>query len=50
MHYLIHKSTTVDENWADERIADLHSKSYDASHIDRIAKDHDAESADRQKK
>lgn len=39
VHYLIHKSRTVDESWVEERTADLHSKSYDASHIDRIADD-----------
>lgn len=40
-HALVHKSRTVNEAWAEERTADLHSKSYDASHIDRIAADHD---------
>jgi len=39
VHYLVHNSRTVDEAWVAERTADLHSKSYDASHIDRIAKD-----------
>jgi hypothetical protein len=39
-HYLVCKAGTVDEVWVDERTADLHSKSYDASHIDRIAEDH----------
>ena len=39
VHYLIHKSRTVDENWVEERTADLHSKSYDAGHIDRIVAD-----------
>lgn len=38
-HYLIYKSRTVDEKWADERTADLRSKSYDAGHIDVIARD-----------
>jgi hypothetical protein len=38
-HYLIYKSRTVDESWADERTADLRSKSYDAGHIDVIARD-----------
>jgi hypothetical protein len=37
VHYLVHKSRTVDESWVEERTADLRSKSYDASHIDRIA-------------
>lgn len=38
-HYLFRKSRTVDEAWVEERTADLHSKSYDAGHIDRIAAD-----------
>jgi hypothetical protein len=29
----------VDERWADERTADLRSKSYDAGHIDTIARE-----------
>ncbi len=39
VHYLIYKSRTVDERWADERTADLRSKSYDAGHIDTIARE-----------
>ena len=39
VHYLIQKSRTVDENWVEERTAELHSKSYDAGHIDQIAED-----------
>ena len=46
VHYLIHKSRTVDENWVEERTADLHSKSYDAGHIDRIAEDFGGKTAD----
>lgn len=49
-HYLIYKARTVDERWAEERAADLHSKSYDASHIDRIAEDHGAKAVGREKK
>ena len=37
MHYLAYKARTTDERWAEERAADLRSKSYDASHIDSIA-------------
>jgi len=37
MHYLVYKARTVDEAWVEERTADLHSKSYDAAHIDAIA-------------
>ena len=50
VHYLIYKARTVDEAWAEERTADLHSKSYDASHIDRIAADHGGKTADRDKR
>jgi hypothetical protein len=39
IHYLFHKTRTVNDAWVEERTADLHSKSYDASHIDRIAED-----------
>jgi hypothetical protein len=39
----------VNEAWAEERIADLHSKSYDAHHIDRIAEDFGGKNADRNK-
>lgn len=46
-HYLVHKTGTVDEAWAEERTADLHSKSYDAAHIDRIAGDRRAETPPR---
>ena len=48
-HYLGCKSRTVDEAWAEERTAELHSKSYDASHIDRIADDHGGRTAQREK-
>lgn len=42
VHYLVYKALTTDERWAEERVADLHSKSYDAHHIDIIAGGHDA--------
>ena len=38
VHYLVYKARTTDERWAEERAADLRSKSYDASHIDSIQK------------
>jgi hypothetical protein len=38
VHYLVHKSRTVDDGWVEERTADLRSKSYDAGHIDTIAR------------
>ena len=45
----VYKARTVDERWVEERTADLHSKSYDASHIDSIAAD-GGTAADREKK
>jgi hypothetical protein len=38
-HYLFYKTRTVNAEWVEERTADVHSKSYDAGHIDRIAAD-----------
>jgi hypothetical protein len=38
VHYMVYKTRTVDESWVEERTADLHSKSYDAGHIDDIAR------------
>jgi hypothetical protein len=49
VHYLIYKARTVDEAWAEERIADLHSKSYDAHHMDRVAEDFGGRSTHRDK-
>ena len=42
VHFLVYKARTVNERWAQERAADLRSKSYDASHIDSIAERYDA--------
>jgi len=41
-HYFYRKARSVDEGWAQERAADLHSKSYDASHMDSIVERYDA--------
>ena len=38
VHYLVYKARTTDERWAEERAADLRSKSYDAGHMDSVAK------------
>ena len=37
IHYLIYKASVIDEEWVDERAADLYYKSYDQGHIDSIA-------------
>ena len=37
VHYLIYKAKAVDEDWVQERTADLRSKSYDAGHMADIA-------------
>jgi hypothetical protein len=42
VHYLVYKARTVDEAWVAERTAELHSKSYDASHMDSITERHKA--------
>ena len=42
VHYLVYKARMADERWAEERAADLRSKSYDASHIDSIAERYEA--------
>lgn len=49
-HYLVHKSRSVDQRWAEERAADLHSKSYDASHIDSIAERYDVKTPEQPEK
>ena len=45
-HYFYRKARGVDESWAEERAADVHSKSYDASHIDSITARYDAKPPD----
>lgn len=44
-HYLVSKTSSVDERWTEERTAEVHAKSYDVSHIDSIARDQAAKSA-----
>jgi hypothetical protein len=36
LHYLLYKTMTVDERWAEERIEELNLKSYDRSHIEEL--------------
>lgn len=36
LHFLVHRARAVDERWAEERMLELRSKSYDASHINDI--------------
>jgi hypothetical protein len=36
IHYLLYKSFTVDDAWAEERIQELNLKSYDRSHIEDL--------------
>ena len=42
----MYKSRAVDEQWVEERAADLRSKSYDASHMDDIAARYDVKKPD----
>lgn len=36
VHYLLYKSVTVDEGWAEARTEELNLKSYDRSHIEGL--------------
>ena len=36
VHYLLYKSSKVDERWAAERVEELNLKSYDRGHIESI--------------
>ena len=36
LHFLMHRAAAVNESWVEERTLDVHSKSYDAGHIDDI--------------
>ncbi|MFT5510676.1 MAG: hypothetical protein ACI89J_003773 [Hyphomicrobiaceae bacterium] len=45
LHYLIYKTTLIDDAWVDERAGDLYDRSYDQGHIDSIAGHHDMETA-----
>ena len=37
IHYLVYKASVIDDDWVEERAADLYYKSYDQGHIDEIA-------------
>ena len=37
LHFLVYRAVTVDDEWVDQRAADLYDKSYDQGHIDAIA-------------
>ena len=45
LHYLIYKTSMIDDAWVDERAGDLYDRSYDQGHIDSIAGHHDMETA-----
>jgi hypothetical protein len=36
LHFLYHRTASVDDAWVEERTLDLRSKSYDMGHIDNI--------------
>jgi len=36
VHFFFHRAAAADDAWVEERTLDLHSKSYDAAHIDDI--------------
>ena len=37
IHFMRYKAATVDEQWVEERTAELRLKSYDRDHIENIA-------------
>ena len=43
LHYLIYKTTLVDDAWVEERAGELYDRSYDQGHIDSIAHHYDME-------
>lgn len=43
LHYLVYKTTLIDDEWVNERAGDLYDRSYDQGHIDSIAEHHDME-------
>jgi hypothetical protein len=45
LHYLIFKTTLINDDWVDERAGDLYDRSYDQGHIDSIADRHGMETA-----
>ncbi|MEZ5855331.1 MAG: 2TM domain-containing protein [Hyphomicrobiaceae bacterium] len=36
VHYLFYKMRTTDEDWVQQRVDDLHDRSYDRGHIEDI--------------
>ena len=45
LHYLIYKTTMIDDAWVEERAGELYDRSYDQGHIDAIAGHHNMETA-----
>lgn len=45
VHFLIYSAVTLDDDWVDERAADLYDKSYDQGHINSIADRYELETA-----
>ncbi|MBU2532090.1 MAG: hypothetical protein KKB37_05090 [Alphaproteobacteria bacterium] len=43
LHYLIYKTSMIDDAWVEERAGDLYDRSYDQGHIESIAGRHDLE-------
>lgn len=40
VHFMIHRAQHSSERWAEERTADVRSKSYDRAHMDDIQRRH----------
>ena len=45
LHYLVYKTTMIDEDWVEQRAGDVYGRSYDQGHIDSIAEHHGMENA-----
>ncbi len=43
LHYLVYKTSLVDDEWVEDRATDLYDRSYDQGHIDSIAGRHGLE-------
>lgn len=48
LHYLVYKTAQIDDQWVDDRAADIYGRSYDQGHIDSIANRHDLQTPPRQ--
>ncbi len=43
LHFLVYRTSLVDDKWVEDRAADIYDRSYDQGHMDRIAGAHNLE-------